>query len=419
MKLFLALLPLASVHSYENILQKEPIVRPNIIQTNAILNEQEVCLGDCMTKPDGTEECTFTFELDIYASELGYYYVKECGEHTQPTLGVEKGKTYHFIQTDITNYYHPLGFAYYPDGAHDDVDELEPGVTPPGSSSDCADTMTCPAPMYMLNGEYLGKYSNNADVAPVTTDEDDFGLDVYEPDFFNPIEEWTENGEYSVYLKFDEIDDFTQDIFYFCHIHEYVSGRIKFVDSEGNVLNKLNDPPIKYKYDEPSEYDLECGTYGLSDYQLPNEECASTYVCDPPTGNGNEAFEIMTGCLNSMNCHMNIGMTTKVNSNSAIALFNHQMIPHHQNAVNMCKTLFKTNVIECDDVTDEDDSDCIMLRICMEIINGQNKQIQLMRDVLENKGYLYDDDCVVVLSPENTTASARNMDGRRMLKGKA
>jgi hypothetical protein len=30
---------------------------------------------------------------------------------------------------DITNYYHPLGLAYYPDGAHDDVDELEPGVS--------------------------------------------------------------------------------------------------------------------------------------------------------------------------------------------------------------------------------------------------------------------------------------------------
>ena len=43
--------------------------------------------------------------------------------------GVEKGVTYRFVQSDETNYYHPLGLAYYPDGAHDDVDELEPGVS--------------------------------------------------------------------------------------------------------------------------------------------------------------------------------------------------------------------------------------------------------------------------------------------------
>ena len=33
-----------------------------------------------------------------------------------------------FDQLDSSNWYHPLGFAYYPDGAHDGVDELEEGV---------------------------------------------------------------------------------------------------------------------------------------------------------------------------------------------------------------------------------------------------------------------------------------------------
>ena len=33
-----------------------------------------------------------------------------------------------FDQLDPSNWFHPLGFAYHPDGAHDGVDELEEGV---------------------------------------------------------------------------------------------------------------------------------------------------------------------------------------------------------------------------------------------------------------------------------------------------
>ena len=54
--------------------------------------------------------------------------------------------------------YHPLGFAYYPDGALAGVDELEPGIVPPGSSSTCDGSMSCPAPMYFIDDEYLGTY---------------------------------------------------------------------------------------------------------------------------------------------------------------------------------------------------------------------------------------------------------------------
>jgi len=35
------------------------------------------------------------------------------------------------------------------------------------------------------------------------------------------------------------------------------------------------------------------------------------------------------------------GMTNKATSKSEVALFVHQMIPHHQNAVNMAKALLK------------------------------------------------------------------------------
>merc|ERR1719491_2686108 len=75
-----------------------------------------------------------------------------------------------------------------------------------------------------------------------------------------------------------------------------------------------------------------------------------------------------------------------VNTDNAICLFNHQMIPHHENAVNMCKALLKSGEADCDDLTDEDDEACIINVICQEIINVQNAQIQTMRGTLESLG---------------------------------
>jgi hypothetical protein len=80
--------------------------------------------------------------------------------------------------------------------------------------------MTCPAPMYFESGNYLGTYSNDESVAPLSIGEDNFGLDDYEPKFFYPIPAWTELGAFSVTLKFDYFEDFTKDIFYFCHVRE-------------------------------------------------------------------------------------------------------------------------------------------------------------------------------------------------------
>jgi Domain of unknown function (DUF305) len=65
-------------------------------------------------------------------------------------------------------------------------------------------------------------------------------------------------------------------------------------------------------------------------------------------------------------------MTTGIRSENEIALFAHQMIPHHQNAVNMAKTLLISGTIPCDDVTDDEDPLCIMNVIVREIINNQN-----------------------------------------------
>merc|ERR1719264_2222594 len=92
------------------------------------------------------------------------------------------------------------------------------------------------------------------------------------------------------------------------------------------------------------------------------------------------------------------GMTTNANQDSAVALFNHQMIPHHQNAVNMCKALMNSGELDgCTDITDEEDQLCVMTVLCYEIINGQNFQIQTMRGVLDSLDYAESDDCVVIV----------------------
>jgi len=363
------------------------------------------CLAKC---DDAKLNCEFIVTRNQFIGELGYYSFEgetEC-EGTNPTLGIMKDVTYTFIQKDVSNYYHPMGFAYGADGALDDQPELEAGVAGPGSSGDCTDEETvfaCPAPMYFADGEYLGAYSNNAVAAPVNSTSDNFGLDDYEPQFFYPLYQWSEQ-EFSVKLFYDD-DSFTGDFFYFCHIHQYMTGRIKFVDANGDFINSVDEPEIPYEYQVPSEYDASCGTYGLEDFQLPNDECPAKFVCDQPKG----AVGKFASCIDSMNCAMTVGMTTNVNegANSAVALFIHQMIPHHQNAVNMCKALLKSGEADCDDITDEDDSACIVAASCQEIINVQNAQIQAYRGVLSELGHDQTDDCVVKIDDKPTLKTGK------------
>jgi len=371
-----------------------------------------LCEADCSS---GT--CTFTFKVNTYAGELGYYEVAECPDSgTNPTLAIEKNVNYLFDQGDISNYMHPLGLAYYTDGAHTGVDELEPGIAPHGTENACAESNSCPAPMYSNNGAYLGDYSNNADVAPVTVnDEEDFGLDHYEPLFFYPLGDWVENA-FSVNLIFDDTD-FMSDIFYFCHIHAGMTGRIKFVDADGAVLTEADEPAIDYEYDVPSAFDEECGTYGIEPFQLPNSQCPESFVCNAP----DLSYDLgkYASCYDAMDCAMMVGMTTYVED--AKSLFIHQMIPHHQNAVNMAKALLKSGGLECEDVTEET-SDCALTVIAMSIIAHQNHQIQGMQAVLDEEGYLPTNDCEVTVSSKGGkagkgTKGAKGSKGAKGAKG--
>lgn len=354
-------------------------------------------------KPCTSPTKTFTVKVNLFAGEFGYYTMDECGGTVNPTIGLEVGETYTFVQEDISNYYHPLGFAYFPHGAHEEQDELEPGISQTGS--DCASSLSCPAPMYFLDGNYLGKYSNIPDVLVSTTGEDDFGLDHYEPLFFHPVTEWTEQGTFSVKLRFDDTD-YTKDLFYFCHIHKYMTGRIKLL-KDGNVIQETDDPDLSFEYDGREQFDESCGTTGLHNYQLPHSECPKTFICDADDLIGTSSF---IDCINAMNCNMVAGMTTKFTSKSNKALFYYHMIPHHQNAVNMAKALMNTGDVKCDDILDETD-DCVLESILRDIINTQNYQIQVMQSLLDNGDFPEQDDCVVALSDGEAKKEESNANG--------
>ncbi|GKY98006.1 hypothetical protein MPSEU_000758700 [Mayamaea pseudoterrestris] len=329
---------------------------------------------------------TFTVKVNLFESEIdgfesgltGYYYFEECGNVTNPTIGIEIGETYTFDQGDVSNYYHPMGFAYFPDGDHVEKDELEPGVSQ--GTSGCDETLTCPAPMYFVGGKYVGKYSNIDTVMNTTTNVEDFGLDSYEPVFFYPLGEWAGLQPFSIQLHFDD-ETYTKDIFYFCHIHEGMSARIKLLKN-GVPINDELTPSIDYIYTPASDFDKKCGTYQLGDYTLPQSQCPETFVCD--TTEKSNDVQAYTNCLNALDCKMFTDMTTSVASDDAVDLFIHQMVPHHENAINMAKALLKLDLLPCDDHT-SNSIDCAMNNLLRGVINNQNEQIMAMNGILKRK----------------------------------
>merc|ERR1711865_332367 len=130
-----------------------------------------------------------------------------------------------------------------------------------------------------------------------------------------------------------------------------------------------------------SEFDAGCGTYGISAFELPNPNCPVNFVC----GAGSE-LENFAACFNALDCAMTSGMSNEVGSqdddvSDEIALFINQMIPHHQNAVNMCKTLIKQH-LKCAKLTPESaekDIGCTMSLLCSEIIMSRITRFRLCK----------------------------------------
>ena len=345
---------------------------------------------------------------------LGYYKFAECGDVANPVIGLARGVTYKFDQADESNWYHPLGFAYFPDGAHAGVDELEPGISQSGSS--CVDDDTCQAPMYYKDGDFAGAggaYDNQ--VSPIQGGED-FGLDNYEPDFFYPKDQWVETS-YAVHLTLTDAT-YDKDLFYFCHIHAGMSGRIKVLTPAGAAVSAADDPalPADY-YGLPSAYDEMCGTYGLDDYEASDGACSDVFVCN---GGATLARGSFGDCLRSMDCAMDVGMRTTL-SDDPVAAFMHQMIPHHNNAINMAKLLLKQDVLDSEYSSLSEDSeeseeqrrslqgdDGEIEDLLWSMIVVQGHQVMTMEDWLASNSY-----------DASATCDARRLGGatKKQLRG--
>jgi len=360
----------------------------------------------------GQDTKTFTAKVDLFAGTLGYYSFDECPDLPfNPTIKMQVGQTYTFDQAHETNYYHPLGFAYYADGAHDEQDELEPGIQPPESGSTCNDTNVCPAPQYYIDGTYVGVYDNAVNGTTVIPSEN-FGLDAYEPKFFYPLGDWI-TKTYTVKLKFN-VDTYLNDIFYFCHIHQGMTGRIVLTQAnDATTLVNANErlPIIPYQADSIDPFDKACGAVMIEPFQpvVQNKyECPEKFVCGSSDKTANT--QQFAQCIDAINCAMTVGMTTT--AQSIPDLFLAQMIPHHENAVNMAKSLMYLELADsCTgkaNLGDEENKACILKSLSLDIINNQNFQIQLMKGLYSSDYAEYEDDCAVEVrpSPDSDSGSA-------------
>merc|ERR1719232_1347295 len=129
-----------------------------------------VALGSIMSgmpcTPSGT---TISMKWNPYSSEWGAYEIDGC-TGVNPKLMLNAGTTYTFDQSDASNWYHPVGFAYIAGGAHT---ECRDGT---GALGECPE----------LGGEDGGTtIQYYVDGVERTDDDSGFGLDAYEPLFFN------------------------------------------------------------------------------------------------------------------------------------------------------------------------------------------------------------------------------------------
>jgi uncharacterized protein (DUF305 family) len=357
--------------------------------TDTGTSADDLCQATCTTV-SSVETCSFTAKINPYASYMGYWQFDECGDTVMPYLEIKQNVEYTFDQSDESNWYHPLGFAYFADGAHKDVDELEPGITQ--TSSSCAADNTCDAPKYYKAGVFVGGTYDQTTAG----NDGDFGLDAYEPEFFYERDDWLAAGTYSVKLTITDTT-FTDDIFYFCHIHNEMSGRMKIVDSAGAKVSSTDTPELGYSYAVPSSYDASCGTYDVSDYQTDEGMCDDTFVCDT----SGTSLTDYAACLNAMDCHQQYNMKSYIASTDPVVTFCHQMIPHHQNAVNMAKLLMYQNSLT------DDDSDAEVAGMLWAIINVQNYQINIMNNWLDAKDY----DATNLCTDTTTSASSSAIAG--------
>ena len=231
------------------------------------------------------------------------------------------------------------------------------------------------------------------DGVAVTDDESGFGLDAYEPLFFNSQDNWAEQA-FKVTLNIPTSATYTK-IYYFCHIHAGMSAEIELTGTAGG--NELNPDTLggetetsalaiftKIQADhqkEVSSHDEACGTYNTYAADTKSTCSNSHFLC------GDGASGAYETCLKAIDCQMHHDMAVSVptTSTSKFATFARQMIPHHQNAVSMAKALLKFHEAKDYPAAGTEDQDMEWAKaLAWHIINVQNRQIQQMSAWLES-----------------------------------
>jgi uncharacterized protein (DUF305 family) len=299
------------------------------------------------------------FSLDLFAGESAYYKV-EGYTGNQPTLTMDLNTEYWLIQKDVTNWMHPLGLAYQPDGAHD---VKYPGGEGAPEVVDSADTSVTPGYAYT----YYIKH-------PGATDFTAASLDDYEPLFFYPLSEWV---KYEFKIKVQILKaTFAKEILYFCHIHNKMSGKILINGGVGSSI-QVYAPHVS------DAFDTKCGTYRATEYQ--NKCVGQQFLCGDGMGSD------FAQCMQAIDCKMYLQMQSQHIEPDYATTFMHQMIPHHQNAVNMARILLKKTPKYGDGSLKIDISESAqgehdgVQDMLLDMINTQNYQVSEMRKwLLEN-----------------------------------
>jgi hypothetical protein len=166
-------------------------------------------------------------------------------------------------------------------------------------------------------------------------------------------------------------------IYYFCHIHSKMSGKIIIQNEDGTPYVPSANPTqwAVYSPYSPAGADTTCGTFDAKDYAGGGSKaCQERFIC----GSLDTNFE---KCMQAIDCKMKQDMLhrTTADHTDKVAVFMQQMIPHHENAVNMAKILLKE--ASASDITNAMDEDGLT-DILFSIINVQNYQIHQFRNYL-------------------------------------
>jgi hypothetical protein len=176
-----------------------------------------------------------------------------------------------------------------------------------------------------------------------------------------------------------------------------MSGKIIIQNADGTpYTSSTSDELTLYSPTTNDDFDTTCGTTAISAFNVDGaKQCNMNFF----GGNHDTDFE---KCLHAIDCQMHWDMYTETTPDSdKIVTFMQQMIPHHQNAVNMAKLVLKLETPAKIAAADEGLED-----ILHSIINTQNYQIHQFRNYLNSVGKLLEDP--VIRPPSADSASSTN-----------